>query len=269
MEKILDTVLSYGLTFGKNILVALVIYFVGRKLIKWVLRLLNRPLEKGKVDPMVVKFINSIVNIMLHAVMLVGVVSVLGVPTATFVTLFGTVSLTVGLALQGSLSNFAGGVLILLFKPFHVGDYIIACGSEGTVTGIDVFYTKLTTGDNRIVVIPNGTLANASLTNVTSEKIRRLDIQVGVSYDSDIKRVKEVLNNVIQGKEAVVEDKGVQIFVASLDESQITMETRVWVNAPDYWPVKWQLLEEFKLALDENGIEIPFNQLSVMVKNQD
>lgn len=268
MEKILDTVLSYGLTFGKNILVALVIYFVGRKLIKWVLRLLNRPLEKGKVDPMVVKFINSIVNIMLHAVMLVGVVSVLGVPTATFVTLFGTVSLTVGLALQGSLSNFAGGVLILLFKPFHVGDYIIACGSEGTVTGIDVFYTKLTTGDNRIVVIPNGTLANASLTNVTSEKIRRVDIKVGVSYDSDIRRVKEVLNGVLAGKEAVIGDKGIQIFVSSLDESQITMETRVWVNASDYWPVKWQLLEEFKLALDDNGIEIPFNQLSVTVKNQ-
>lgn len=268
MDAFFDKILDYVLTLGKNILLALLIYIIGRRLMKWLLKLLSKSLEKGKIEPMVVKFVGSIVKIALHVVLLVAVVAVLGIPTTTFVTLLGTVSLTVGLALQGSLSNFAGGVLILVFKPFHVGDYIVACGSEGTVVGIDVFYTKLSTIDNKIVVIPNGTLANTSLTNVTAEKIRRLDIQIGIGYESDIKKAKEVLGQVIALSGAAIEEKGVNIFVAALGESQITMETRIWVEASRYWETKWQLLENYKLALDEHGIEIPFNQMSVTVKSK-
>lgn len=266
---LIDTIVSYVLTLGKNILIALLVYLVGRKLMKWVLKLLARALEKAKLEPIVVKFINSIAKIVLYVILFLAVVSILGIPTTTFVTLFGTASLTVGLALQGSLSNFAGGVLILIFKPFHVGDYIVACGNEGTVTGIDVFYTKLATVDNKTVVIPNGTLANSSLTNVTAAEYRRVDIQVGISYESDIKAAKEVLRGVISGNENVIADKGINVFVASLDSSQVTLETRVWVHKDMFWNTKWGLTEQYKLALDENGIEIPFNQLSVTLKNQE
>ena len=263
---LIDTIVGYALNLGKNILIALLVYFVGRKIMKWVLRLLSKALEKGKLEPIVVKFINSIAKIVLYVILLLAVVSILGIPTTTFVTLFGTASLTVGLALQGSLSNFAGGVLILIFKPFHVGDYIVACGNEGTVTGIDVFYTKLSTVDNKSIVIPNGTLANSSLTNVTAAEFRRVDMQVGISYESDIKAAKEVLRGVIDKNENVIAEKGINVFVASLDASQVTIETRVWVQKEMYWDTKWALTEQYKLALDENGIEIPFNQLSVTLK---
>ena len=265
-EKVLDTVIDYGLKLGKNILLALIVYFIASRLIKWVLKLTTKALNKGKLEPMVVKFIYSIVKIGLYVLLFIAVVSILGIPTTTFVTLFGTVTLSVGLALQGSLANLAGGVLILIFKPFKVGDYIVACGDEGTVVGIDVFYTKLATVDNKVIVIPNGTLANSSVKNVSTMDKRRVDVQVGISYESDIATAKNVLMGIIDKNENVLRDKPINVFVASLDASQVTLETRVWVNSDKYWDTKWTLTEQYKLALDENGIEIPFNQLSVTIK---
>lgn len=265
-EKVLDTVIDYGLKLGKNILLALIVYFIASRLIKWVLKLTTKALNKGKLEPMVVKFVYSIVKIGLYVLLFIAVVSILGIPTTTFVTLFGTVTLSVGLALQGSLANLAGGVLILIFKPFKVGDYIVACGDEGTVVGIDVFYTKLATVDNKVIVIPNGTLANSSVKNVSTMDKRRVDVQVGISYESDIATAKNVLMGIIDKNENVLRDKPINVFVASLDASQVTLETRVWVNSDKYWDTKWTLTEQYKLALDENGIEIPFNQLSVTIK---
>ena len=266
-EKVLDTVIDYGLKLGKNILLAAIVYFIAGRLIKWVLKLTTKALNKGKLEPMVVKFIYSIVKIGLYVLLFIAVVSILGIPTTTFVTLFGTVTLSVGLALQGSLANLAGGVLILIFKPFKVGDYIVACGDEGTVAGIDVFYTKLATVDNKVIVIPNGTLANSSVKNVSAMDKRRVDVQVGISYESDIAAAKSVLMEIINKNENVLRDKPINVFVASLDASQVTLETRVWVSADKYWDTKWALTEQYKLALDANGIEIPFNQLSVTIKN--
>lgn len=268
-EKILDTLVEYGLKLGKNILIALVVYFIATRLIKWVLKLLTKALNRGRLEPIVVKFVYSIVKIGLYVLLFIAVVSILGIPTTTFVTLFGTVTLSVGLALQGSLANLAGGVLILIFKPFKVGDYIVACGEEGTVVGIDVFYTKLATVDNKTIVIPNGTLANSSLKNVTAADERRLDIQIGISYESDIKTAKDILSGIINRNENILKEKPVNVFVASLDASQVTLETRGWVSSEKYWETKWALTEQYKLALDENGIEIPFNQLSVTIKNQE
>lgn len=265
-EKVLDTVIDYGLKLGKNILLAVIVYFIASKLIKWVLKLTTKALNKGKLEPMVVKFVYSIVKIGLYVLLFIAVVSILGIPTTTFVTLFGTVTLSVGLALQGSLANLAGGVLILIFKPFKVGDYIVACGDEGTVVGIDVFYTKLATVDNKVIVIPNGTLANSSVKNVSAMDKRRVDVQVGISYESDIATAKSVLMGIIDKNENVLRDKPINVFVASLDASQVTLETRVWVSSDKYWDTKWELTEQYKLALDENGIEIPFNQLSVTIK---
>lgn len=265
-EKVLDTVIDYGLKLGKNILLAVIVYFIASRLIKWVLKLTSKALNKGKLEPMVVKFVYSIVKIGLYVLLFIAVVSILGIPTTTFVTLFGTVTLSVGLALQGSLANLAGGVLILIFKPFKVGDYIVACGDEGTVVGIDVFYTKLATVDNKVIVIPNGTLANSSVKNVSAMDKRRVDVQVGISYESDIATAKSVLMGIIDKNENVLRDKPINVFVASLDASQVTLETRVWVSSDKYWDTKWALTEQYKLALDENGIEIPFNQLSVTIK---
>lgn len=266
-DKVLDTVIEYAIRFGKNILIALIVYFIASRLIKWVLKLTTKALNKGKIEPIVVKFIYSIIKVGLYVLLFIAIVSILGIPTTTFVTLFGTVTLSVGLALQGSLANFAGGVLILIFKPFKVGDYIVACGDEGTVVGIDVFYTKLATVDNKMIVIPNGTLANSSVKNVSAMDIRRVDVQVGISYESDITAAKKVLMGIIDKNDNILRDKPVNVFVASLDASQVTLETRVWVSADKYWDTKWALTEQYKLALDEAGIEIPFNQLSVTIKN--
>lgn len=266
-DKVLDTVIEYAIRFGKNILIALIVYFIASRLIKWVLKLTTKALNKGKIEPIVVKFIYSIIKVGLYVLLFIAIVSILGIPTTTFVTLFGTVTLSVGLALQGSLANFAGGVLILIFKPFKVGDYIVACGDEGTVVGIDVFYTKLATVDNKMIVIPNGTLANSSVKNVSAMDIRRVDVQVGISYESDITAAKKVLMGIIDKNDNIIRDKPVNVFVASLDASQVTLETRVWVSADKYWDTKWAFIEQYKLALDEVGIEIPFNQLSVTIKN--
>ncbi len=266
-DKVLDTVIEYAIRFGKNILIALIVYFIASRLIKWVLKLTTKALNKGKIEPIVVKFIYSIIKVGLYVLLFIAIVSILGIPTTTFVTLFGTVTLSVGLALQGSLANFAGGVLILIFKPFKVGDYIVACGDEGTVVGIDVFYTKLATVDNKMIVIPNGTLANSSVKNVSAMDIRRVDVQVGISYESDITAAKKVLMGIIDKNDNILRDKPVNVFVASLDASQVTLETCVWVSADKYWDTKWAFTEQYKLALDEAGIEIPFNQLSVTIKN--
>ena len=266
-DKVLDTVIEYAIRFGKNILIALIVYFIASRLIKWVLKLTTKALNKGKIEPIVVKFIYSIIKVGLYVLLFIAIVSILGIPTTTFVTLFGTVTLSVGLALQGSLANFAGGVLILIFKPFKVGDYIVACGDEGTVVGIDVFYTKLATVDNKMIVIPNGTLANSSVKNVSAMDIRRVDVQVGISYESDITAAKKVLMGIIDKNDNILRDKPVNVFVASLDASQVTLETRVWVSTDKYWGTKWAFTEQYKLALDEAGIEIPFNQLSVTIKN--
>ena len=268
-DKILDTVIDYALKLGKNVLIAIIVYFIASKLIKWILKLTTKALNKGKIEPIVVKFIYSIIKVGLYVLLFIAIVSILGIPTTTFVTLFGTVTLSVGLALQGSLANFAGGVLILIFKPFKVGDYIVACGDEGTVVGIDVFYTKLATVDNKMIVIPNGTLANSSVKNVSTMDKRRVDIQVGISYEADIAAAKSVLMEIIEKDGNILKDKPINVFVASLDASQVTLETRVWVSSEKYWDTKWALTEQYKLALDAAGIEIPFNQLSVTIKGME
>ena len=268
-DKILDKVIDYALKFGKNVLIAIIVYFIASKIIKWILKLTTKALNKGKIEPIVVKFIYSIIKVGLYVLLFIAIVSILGIPTTTFVTLFGTVTLSVGLALQGSLANFAGGVLILIFKPFKVGDYIVACGDEGTVVGIDVFYTKLAAVDNKMIVIPNGTLANSSVKNVSSMDKRRVDIQVGISYEADIAAAKSVLMEIIEKDGNILKDKPINVFVASLDASQVTLETRVWVSSEKYWDTKWALTEQYKLALDAAGIEIPFNQLSVTIKGME
>jgi small conductance mechanosensitive channel len=269
-QKVFDVVIDWCMDMSKNLLIALLILIIGRRIIKWVLKLMERSYSKSTLDPMVAKFASSLVKFLLYAVLIVAIVGVLGIPTSSFIAALSAAGLAIGLALQGSLSNFAGGVLILIFKPFTIGDYIKedTNGNEGTVVGIDLFYTRLKSSDNKTIVVPNGNLANSSLTNFTSQKMRRLDLTVGISYDADIKLAKQVLLNVITDNELVLKSEEIKVFVSSLDESQITIGTRVWTLTDDYWTAKWELLERYKEELDANGIEIPFNQLSVTINEK-
>ena len=267
--KIKDAVVGWCLSMGKNILIALLVLFIGNKIVKWVLKLINKTITKSKMEPIVGKFLLSLIKFGLYAVLAVVIVGIVGIPATSFIAMLSAASITIGLALQGSLSNFAGGVLILLFKPFRIGDYIKenVHGNEGVVTGIDLFYTKILTPDNKAIVIPNGALANNSVTNYTALEKRRVDIEVGISYDSDMKKAKDVINGVIATQEDILKDEPCVVAVSELAASQVTICVKVWVKTSDYWTAKWNLTENIKRALDDNNIEIPFNQLSVTLKN--
>ena len=232
-------------------------------------KLINKTITKSKMEPIVGKFLLSLIKFGLYAVLAVVIVGIVGIPATSFIAMLSAASITIGLALQGSLSNFAGGVLILLFKPFRIGDYIKenVHGNEGVVTGIDLFYTKILTPDNKAIVIPNGALANNSVTNYTALEKRRVDIEVGISYDSDMKKAKDVINGVIATQEDILKDEPCVVAVSELAASQVTICVKVWVKTSDYWTAKWNLTENIKRALDDNNIEIPFNQLSVTLKN--
>ena len=269
-KKVLNFLLDWCMSIGKNILIALLVLIVGSKIIKWIIKLIERSASKSKMEPMVSKFLLSFAKFGLNALLIVIIIGILGIPTSSVIAAISAAGLAIGLALQGSLSNFAGGVLILLFKPFDIGDYIKedTHGNEGTVEGIDLFYTKLKTPDNKQVVVPNGILANSSLTNFTSQNMRRVDITVGISYDSDIKLAKSILLDIINADERVLKDQDINVFVSELAESQVTLGTRFWVATDDYWQTKWDMLELYKEQLEGNGIDIPFNQLCVTINEK-
>jgi len=263
LEKALPVVIKFGLL----IFASIIVYVIGKKIISWVIKLLKRSLQRSNVDEGVSKFLISLCRAFLYVVLLITIVSILGIPTSSFVAIVGSAGVTIGLALQGSLSNFAGGILILLLKPFRVGDYIVAMGNEGVVQGIDIFYTKLLTTDNRLIVIPNGALSNSNLVNVTNEEIRRLDLVIEVSYDSDLKKVKDVLYKTASENEMVLlEEHPIDVYVSSFESSSIAIGLRMWVETENYFKLKWEMLETIKERFDKEQIEIPFNQLDVTVK---
>ncbi len=257
-------------SIGKTVIIALLIWFLGKKAIGLALKLTKHALEKGKVDDGVQSFLMSLVRIVLYGVLIIVLIGTVGINTTSFITLLGSAGVAIGLALQGSLSNFAGGVLILILKPFKIGDYIVAKGLEGTVVGIDIFYTKLLTVDNRLVVLPNGSLSNSDLVNVSHEPTRRVDLVASVDYSSDIKNVKAILFDIGSNLEYSFEDEGhpVQVYVNSYEASSIDLGLRFWVKAEDYWTAKWEATEQIKEKFDAAGISIPFNQLDVMIKNK-
>lgn len=264
LEELLPKVLSIGI----QSIIALVVYFVGIKLIRFGRKKIRKWMTKLNFDVGVIQFLDSIIRIAAYFVLFCIILGLFGIQTTSIVAVITSASLAAGLALQGSLSNFAGGVLILVLKPFVVGDYIIedTHGNEGTVMHISTVYTKLRTVDNKIIVIPNGTLANSSLTNLTQMDKRRIDLTVGVAYDTDLKKAKEVIRSVVMAEEARIAEETVDVFVSELGASEITMGCRVWVKTEDYWPARWRMTENLKNALDESGIEIPFQQIDVNLK---
>lgn len=249
--------------FGIQLCIFLFIFFVGRKLIKWITKLVAKALEKSSVEQSAEHFLVSVVRVLLYIVLVMILAGYLGVGGSSIVAILGSAGLAIGLALQGSLSNFAGGVLILLLKPFKVGDYIITAGGEGVVENIDLFYTKLLTGDNKMIVIPNGSITNDSITNVTNQPKRRVDLEIGIDYSQNIGIVKEVLENIVQSYELTLKEEEIAVFVSSFDASAITIGLRFWTTTEDYWTARCSVLESIKTVFDERGISIPYNQLDV------
>ncbi len=270
LKSYLESLVPGMLGFALRVLIAVIIYFIGGKIIKWLRKILRRALERSNVDKGVCQFLDSCAKMLLYFILIMIVVNQLGIETTSVVAVLGSAGLTIGLALQGSLANFAGGVLILLFKPFKVGDYIIedTHKNEGTVSEIMIFYTKLITVDNKVIVIPNGTLANASLTNVTKQEKRRLDLYVGISYEADIKTAKKVLQELLMQEPARIAEEEVTVFVDALEDSSVKLGGRVWLKAEEYWRAKWRLTESMKEKLEEAGIEIPYNQLTISMKEK-
>ena len=264
-DKMIDVV-----DFAIGVVLALVVFAIGVKLIKWVRKILSRSLEKANVDKGISQFVDSLVKFALYILLIFSIGQKFGLDTTSVAAAIASCGVAVGLALQGSLSNFAGGILILLLKPFSIGDYIVEDnkGREGTVKEIQLFYTKLLTTDNRTVIIPNGILANTSLTNVTQQDKRRVDLLVNISYDADIKKVKALIEEVLCADVDVLKDQEINVFVDALGDSAVSIGARSWVKKEVYWPAKWRLTEEIKLTLDENGIELRFNKIVVHAKEK-
>lgn len=265
-QRYIDEYLPGVVAFGLRVLMALVVFFIGSRIIRLFRRIVRRSMERAGADVGVIQFIDSLLKALLYFVLVMLIASGFGVDTTSVVALAGSAGLAAGLALQGSLANFAGGVLLLMVKPFKVGDYIIQGDLEGTVSEIQMIYTCLLTPDNRKVVIPNGKLADNSLINVTAQEKRRLDIDVGISYTADLKKAKETGMELLEREERVLKEEERLTVVSELADSAVILKLRFWVKPEDYWNVKWDMTEAVKLAFDAEGIEIPFNQVDVHIR---
>lgn len=251
--------------FGVKVLFAILFFLVGRAVIKWIRKIVRHSMERSNADVGVRQFVDSVLKVVLYFILLFSIATKFGVDAASVAALIASGGVAIGLALQGSLSNFAGGVLILLLKPFEVGDYIIedTNKNEGTVKEIQIFYTKLSTIDNKTIVIPNGILTNNSLTNATEKDERRLDLKVDIAYEASIKEAKAVIETILKNDEAVLQDEDINVFVDALGESSVVLGARAWTKNEDFWSAKWRILEEIKEQLDEHHISIPYQQLMV------
>ena len=263
----LNSMIPEALGFFWSVVLALIVYWIGRKLINVLISAVNRGMSKKNVDIGVITFTKSLLTAVSYIVLILVILNLFGISTSSVAAAVATLGLTAGLSLQGSLSNFAGGVLILILKPFVVGDYIMedTHNNEGTVTAISVFYTKLLTIDQKVIVIPNGTLSNTSITNYTKNPTRRLSLTFSISYSDDIKRAKEVLTEVAKAEERRIPDSEILVFVDKLGESSVDIGLRFYIKADDYWTVRWDTLERAKYALEEAGCTIPFNQMDVHI----
>ena len=266
LTELMNSFADWGISMLGKLILSYLVWKIGKKVIKVLVKLNGKALGKGSLDESVLRFISSILKVVLYAILLLMIIDILGFQTTSLLTIFGSAALAVGMSLQGSLSNFAGGILLLVFRPFTTGDYIISGSNEGTVTSIEMLYTKLLTIDNKVVMIPNGNLSNSSITNVGAEGVRRLDIEIGVGYSTDLGKAKKLLEEIVNAASGILQDKDKDVIVKRLDESSVVLETRAWVRQEDYWNTRFFLLEKYKNVFDSNGIEIPYNQMDVHIK---
>ena len=265
-QKYLDEHTPELISFGIKVVLSIVVLYIGSRLIRWVLGLVRRSLGRTGMDKGAVQFLCSFLKALLYILLIFGIGMNFGIKESSVAALLGTAGVTIGLALQGGLSNLAGGVMLLIFKPFQVGDYIIvdkANGWEGTVYKIEICYTTLLSVDYRHIVIPNGTLSGNTVVNLTARDRRKLELKIGISYDSDMHKAKQILEQIIKDDKGTREDQGMLVYVDELAENAVTLGLRVWVPTEDYWTVRWRLNETIKDEFDRQGIRIPYRQLDV------
>ncbi|WP_051237841.1 mechanosensitive ion channel family protein [Lacticigenium naphthae] len=250
---------------AKPIVLALITFAVGSAAIKIIVRIVGNQIEKSKLDSSLKPFLKSVLSVALKIVLIITVVGILGIPTASFVAMLGAAGLAIGLAFQGSLSNLAGGVLLLFMRPFSVGDYIEASGFDGTVKAIQILYTELITPDNKVIYIPNGDLANSGIVNYSVNSTRRVDFTFGVGYETDNQHVLTTLKGVVNKHTAILQDPEPFVRLSAHGDSVVEYTVRVWVNAEDYWDVHFDILEEVKTTFDAENISIPYPQMDVHV----
>lgn len=263
------------LKHGLQVIYAIVALVIGWFLANFINKLIKKALHKTINDLALANFLSSIINVALKIFLFVIIASILGINTTSFAAIIGAAGLAIGLALQGSLSNFAGGVLIILLKPYSIGEFIEAKGMIGTVKSIQIFYTMLNTTDNKLIIIPNGELSNSPITNYSREPIRRVDITIGIGYGDDIKTAKEIMSKSANAHPLVLKEgeekapSNPTVIVTSLGDSSVNIAVRSWAKTPDYWTVHNDLIEELKYKMDEANIEIPFPQRTVWMKNEN
>ena len=284
MSSILDKIFAavpyeqlwqWGLTFCKNLVVAAIVYFIGRYIIRLIIKLFTKMLEKSKVEPTLYTFLNSIINVVCWFVLIIVIVGILGIETSSFIALFASAGVAVGMALSGTLQNFAGGVMILLFRPFKVGDFIEAQGYAGIVKEIQIFNTIIRTGDAQIILIPNGTLSSGTMKNSSKELYRRVDLEFQFEYGADYDEVKNAIMDILKNHPQViqgpVEDSPIVVApwigLLNLGDSGVTVITRSWCKGSDYWAVYFNLNETVYQMLKERGFMFPFNRVDVNILN--
>lgn len=268
MENSIEWIKTILAEYGVKVITAIIVLLIGLWIIKAVIKGLKRLFEKREMDASLRPFLTSMISVILKVLLFISVISMLGIEMTSFIAILGAAGLAVGLALSGTLQNFAGGVMILLFKPFKVGDYISAQGYDGTVKEIQIFNTIMVTVDNRTVIIPNGGLSTSSLTNFSTEPKRRVDFTFGIGYTDDIDKARKIILEVAAKHGKVLTDPEPFVMVSELGDSSVNFTTRLWVNAADYWSVFFFMNEEVKKAFDANGISIPFPQSDVHVYNK-
>ena len=269
LSQIGSDLIDKAVAFGIDIIIAVIIFVIGKFIIKFILKFVDRIFAKSSADEGVAKFIHSVLKVTLYIILAITICGQVGIETTSFAAIVASGGLAIGLAFEGSLSNFAGGVMILIMKPFTVGDYIESNGVEGTVYKIDIFYTSLKTVHNKSVKLPNGTLSNSILTNYSMNEKRRVDVEVGIGYDDNIELARKELEKVMNSYSNIMRDESNVVVVKNLADSAIIMEVRVWVPTEYYWDCKFYLNEQIRVAFDKAGISIPFNQLDVNVHNVD
>lgn len=257
---------TYALPWLINIGYAVLIFIIGRFVSKLVVRGVEKSLARTKMDKMASGFIATVLSVALTMMVVILALTQLGLNTATLATVLGAAGLAVGLAMKDSLGNFAAGLMLVLFKPFKIGDYVEVAGQAGSVDDITMFATILRTPDNRIVTVPNSGVFGATVTNYSKEKTRRIDLVVGIDYDSDIKKTKQVLESILDSNDKILKDPAYTVAVLELGDSSVNLVVRPWVATSDYWPVRFELTEQIKLKLDENNIDIPYPHMSLVQK---
>lgn len=269
LEQFLNKLINWITTEGIKLVIWLFLLFVGWKVVKKIVNIMNRTLEKRNVDATVRSFLETFLEIVLKGILIYIFLDQVGVETTGIAALLASAGVAIGLALQGSLSNFAGGVIILLIRPFNVGDYIEGSGHSGTIEKIGMFYTHMTTVDNKLILIPNGNLTNDSIVNYSAKELRRVDLTFGVGYEQDVLKVKRILSNIVEAHDLILKTPEPFIALSAHGDSAVNFVVRVWVNNSDYWKVHFDLLEAVKVKFDEEEVSIPYPQMDLHIKKDD